>query len=313
MVYIVLSILSFLLWVTLIGAVILAIKRRPAWKRWLAGTGIVFVLIVVCAVVGVDKAPAPDKAVSPKSAAQVEVSTAPLSITTSSLPGGVVGGSYKASGDIMVGVIGDRYEASLSATGGTPPYSWSLAAGKLPPGLSLSRDGTISGTPTAAGTYSFTVQVWDSQRPAQTVQRPLSIAIDEAYPAKTPVLVGKWVVAAGIDPGVQFKDKLGDEFFNIKADAGYTYALVPVAVKNTSNQTESLVLVFWKLSDNAGRVYEIETMADLYLPEKTRLDVTGVPPEATRTGYLVFQVKKDAGSLALSMQTTLKEVKWKIK
>ncbi|MDI6894839.1 MAG: putative Ig domain-containing protein [Bacillota bacterium] len=240
----------------------------------------------------------PGEAGSSASTAQAAVSTVPPSITATSLPAGGVGGLYKAS---------------LSVTGGTPPYNWSLARGRLPPGLILSGDGTISGAPTAAGTYNFTVQVQDSHHPAQTAQQPLSIAIDEVCPAKTPVLVGKWVVAAGIDPGVQLKDRLGNEFLSIKADEGYTFALVPVAVTNASNQTESLTLVIWELSDSAGRVYKIETLADMYLPEKARLDATGVPPEATRTGYLVFQVKKGAEGLVLSMESMLREVKWKIK
>jgi len=49
----------------------------------------------------------------------------------------------------------------LTASGGTPPYSWSISVGVLPAGLSLSSGGTISGTPTAAAGYSFTVQVTD--------------------------------------------------------------------------------------------------------------------------------------------------------
>jgi hypothetical protein len=48
----------------------------------------------------------------------------------------------------------------LTATGGTPPYQWQSAS--LPPGLSLALNGTLSGTPTAAGTFQFTVYTVDS-------------------------------------------------------------------------------------------------------------------------------------------------------
>jgi hypothetical protein len=51
---------------------------------------------------------------------------------------------------------------TLSATGGTAPYTYSVSAGALPPGLTLATDGTLSGTPTAAGSYSFTVSAVDA-------------------------------------------------------------------------------------------------------------------------------------------------------
>jgi hypothetical protein len=57
------------------------------------------------------------------------------------------------------GTVGVAYSQSLSATGGTPPYTWSVISGSLPPGLSLSSGGVLSGTPTTASTYNFTVQV----------------------------------------------------------------------------------------------------------------------------------------------------------
>ncbi len=62
------------------------------------------------------------------------------------------------------GTVGNPYSpAVLTAAGGTPPYSWLLAQGSsLPPGLTLGRDGTISGTPTVGGTTAFAVVVSDS-------------------------------------------------------------------------------------------------------------------------------------------------------
>lgn len=48
------------------------------------------------------------------------------------------------------------------ASGGRGPYSWSVASGALPPGLALSSDGSVSGSPTAAGTYSFSLEVMDA-------------------------------------------------------------------------------------------------------------------------------------------------------
>jgi hypothetical protein len=71
-----------------------------------------------------------------------------VTITTTSLPNGTVQTAYSAT---------------LQATGGTSPYTWSVSTGSLPAGLNLaSATGAISGTPTTAGTSSFTIQVADS-------------------------------------------------------------------------------------------------------------------------------------------------------
>src|SRR5207245_9435345 len=74
-------------------------------------------------------------------------SVSPLQITSSQLPGGTVSSAYSAT---------------LSASGGTPPYSWSVSSGTVPTGLSLSSSGTLSGTPTVAGSFPFTVAVKDA-------------------------------------------------------------------------------------------------------------------------------------------------------
>lgn len=60
------------------------------------------------------------------------------------------------------GVLSTSYSQSLTATGGTGPYSWSVSAGALPDGLTLSNAGLLSGTPTSAGTFNFTIQAQDS-------------------------------------------------------------------------------------------------------------------------------------------------------
>ena len=85
-----------------------------------------------------------------------------LSITTTSLPGGVQGTAYSAS---------------VAATGGISPYTFSITTGSLPSGLTMSSGGAISGTPTGSGTSSFTVQAKDSSTPPQTATANLSITI----------------------------------------------------------------------------------------------------------------------------------------
>jgi len=102
-------------------------------------------------------------------AASVTITIAPLKVTTTSLPA--------ATG-------GQSYTAALAATGGIAPYSWSVPPGMLPPGLSLSSAGEISGIPDVAGTYPFTVTVTDSENPPMTATKMLSISVSGPVIAK---------------------------------------------------------------------------------------------------------------------------------
>jgi len=93
----------------------------------------------------------------------ITINTAPI-ISTASVPDGGVGVAYSQA---------------LAATGGTTPYTWSIASGTLPDGLLLdSSSGVISGTPTSPGTWNFTVQVADSE--GDTATQALSITINTA-------------------------------------------------------------------------------------------------------------------------------------
>jgi hypothetical protein len=65
------------------------------------------------------------------------------------------------------GVIGISYKFLLVASGGVQPYTWTISAGQLPPGLTLTTDGVIEGTPTQLGKFNFTAKVTDSQSPTQ--------------------------------------------------------------------------------------------------------------------------------------------------
>jgi uncharacterized repeat protein (TIGR01451 family) len=66
------------------------------------------------------------------------------------------------------------YSVQLTASG-TAPFTWTVASGTLPPGLSLSSAGEITGTPTAAGTFHFTLKVVDARR--RTARQAQSITI----------------------------------------------------------------------------------------------------------------------------------------
>ncbi|HYT39580.1 MAG TPA: Ig-like domain repeat protein, partial [Acidimicrobiia bacterium] len=118
----------------------------------------------------------------------------PFSITTTSLP---------------AGTVNSPYSATLAATGGKSPSTWALATGTLPPGLTLSSAGVVSGTPTAPVTSTFTVRVTDSTTPtAQTANGAFTITVATSSPQTAvkgvtltnPALGGYWLVAS--DGGV---------------------------------------------------------------------------------------------------------------
>ncbi|MNK69476.1 putative Ig domain protein [compost metagenome] len=67
-----------------------------------------------------------------------------------------------APATLPVPTVGVAYSQGITATGGTAAYSYAVTAGSVPAGLNLAPDGTLSGTPTAAGAYSFTVTATDS-------------------------------------------------------------------------------------------------------------------------------------------------------
>lgn len=129
-----------------------------------------------------------------------------LSITTSTLPNGVINVSYSQT---------------LSASGGTGSFSWSLKSGTPPTGIGLSSNGSVSGTPTAAGTFSFTAQVSDgvstaSQGYSISITSPITItsstlpngATGAAYNASLAAKGGNggpytWSLASGsLPPGI---------------------------------------------------------------------------------------------------------------
>src|SRR5262249_13858376 len=107
-------------------------------------------------------------------ALSITINPGPLTILTNSpLPNGKANTAYT--------------QQALTAPGGPPDYSWSLASGspQLPAGLTLTPGGVISGTPTTATTVTVNVQVQDST--PQTITKSLTITVD---PPSLPLTAG---------------------------------------------------------------------------------------------------------------------------
>jgi len=74
------------------------------------------------------------------------------------------------------GEVGLAYSpVTIQATGGDKPFLWRVSDGALPAGLSISQDGAISGTPTAAGTFAFSLEVMDASKATANVSGAIHI------------------------------------------------------------------------------------------------------------------------------------------
>ena len=80
------------------------------------------------------------------------------------------------------GYVGEQYNLVFTASGGTLPYSWSLASGDLPAGLVLETSGYLGGVLTTAGSFTFTVEVTDDGTPAKVAIRAYQVLVSANQP-----------------------------------------------------------------------------------------------------------------------------------
>jgi lysophospholipase L1-like esterase len=142
--------------------------------------------------------------------------------------------------ELAEATAGDNFSQALIAAGGTEPYRWSVTSGALPPGLSLSESsGEISGTPSEAGTFTFTVRASDSSKVAQSASVTLSLTVNPTSPLN--------IVTSSLASGTQ------GSYYNqvIEAQGGvtpYTFSLA------SSSLPEGLAL-----DPNSGTIYGTPT------------------------------------------------------
>jgi hypothetical protein len=97
-------------------------------------------------------------------------------------------------GPLSPAPINVPYHSQIPVSGGTPPFSWSISSGQLPPGLMLdAATGYIDGTPTQAGTFNFVARGADSESPPQTatandfIQIRASLGRNDSIATATPL------------------------------------------------------------------------------------------------------------------------------
>ncbi len=132
--------------------------------------------------------------------------TAALAISTSALP--------SAS-------INSAYSATLTASSGATPYTWTVVGGALPAGLSLNpSSGLISGTPTLAGAYTANIQLSDQSTPAQSVSKTLTLTVTAAASSLWANTTGPTLVDGGpdnpVELGVKFRSDVAGKVTAIR-------------------------------------------------------------------------------------------------
>jgi hypothetical protein len=104
-----------------------------------------------------------------------QVATQPQTITIAG-----TGSLIIVTASLPNGTVGVPYSQTLTATGGTPPYTWSVLSGTFPASLGLSSGGTVSGTPSHAGSSPAPVTVKVTDSLAATNFHPYTLLINPA-------------------------------------------------------------------------------------------------------------------------------------
>ncbi len=84
------------------------------------------------------------------------------------------------TGPLPDAIVGQPYNFKFQSNGGLTPISWTVTSGTLPTGLKLLTNGVLRGTPTAGGSFSFTIQAGDGSSPAQTIT--INVSVRSAMP-----------------------------------------------------------------------------------------------------------------------------------
>ncbi|MGA2835658.1 MAG: putative Ig domain-containing protein [Acidimicrobiales bacterium] len=114
----------------------------------------------------------------------------------------VISAPLAGQGGTVTGDVGVSVSQQLTVSGGTGPYSWSVARGTLPGGVALTPSGSVSGTPTQSGTFTVTVTVTDAERQSSVETLTIVVlptSLNSRRMAVTPDGSGYWVASTNGD------------------------------------------------------------------------------------------------------------------
>ena len=155
---------------------------------------------------------------------------------------------------LPAGMAGAAYSQTLSANGGSGPYTWSNASGTMPAGLSLSSTGAITGTPTAAGTFNFSVTVSDTANNSSTGAFTLVIASPNTVSLITPNPLPNGAVGVTYNYPIQVLGGNPPYFFSItsgQVPPGLTFDATNGTINGLPTQAGSFAIVL-NVQDSGG-------------------------------------------------------------
>jgi hypothetical protein len=185
-------------------------------------------------------------------------------------------------------MVGNPYGQSLTASGGTAPYTWTVASGLLPSGLSLGTGGNISGSPAVSGTAAFTVKVTDSK--GVTTTRNFTITI---FPA--PLTIATQALPTGVI-GSQYTAFLGAS----GGKAPYNWALIAGRLPSgvTLNPTTGVISGIPSTAGTFSCTFQVADMQGVYTSRTFTVPIANIKITDARTGYAYYYKMSAAGGTA---------------
>ena len=106
------------------------------------------------------------------------------------------------TGSLANATEGAGYSQTITASGGTQPYAWSIVSGTMPAGIQLNNaSGAVTGTTGESGPFTFTVQVTDASSPQQIASAPLGLSVlTSGVQRITPQFFGMHINRRGVYP-----------------------------------------------------------------------------------------------------------------